>query len=266
MKAKTVRIEYRPGERYTIDGVKGHWDGVVDGGSFFRNAGYGVGEAFRPSLLLLHTTYRGKKLVVRIDRFFKEKLGKLIETRRKLIEMKMPEEVSVKRLQKNEVVIDPMFEKEVAWFSHEVVTSDLKKWLSRVNGVCKQELVEAKKSALSDKEKRQELERQVQAREDREGELIWRRMERAKQQRQRHWRKKIDELIAKGGSKYLKATFTVGQHRQTGEGQFEFAKDGKLYVLRRQDSHVEPKEEQYVSIDRELVPGRIYLVRKEHCY
>ncbi len=70
MKAKTVRIEYRPGERYTIDGVKGSWDGVVEGGSFFRNAGYGVGEAFRPSLLLLHTVYRGKKLVVRIDRFF----------------------------------------------------------------------------------------------------------------------------------------------------------------------------------------------------
>ena len=266
MKAKTVKLEYRPGERYTIEGVKGHWDGVVDGGSFFRNAGYGVGEAFRPSLLLLHTVYRGKNLVVRIDRFFKEKVGKLIETRRKLIEMKMPESVSVKRLKKNEVVKDPMSEKEVAEFTHEVVASDLKEWFSRVSGVSKQELVEAKKSALSDKEKRQERERQAQAQEDREGELIWRRVERASQQRQRRWRKKIDDLIANGDTKYLKATFTLGQHRQTGEGQFEFAKNGKLYVLRRQDSHVEPKGEEYVSIDRELVPGRIYLVRKETCY
>lgn len=265
MKAKTVRLEYRSGERYTIDGVKGSWDGVVEGGSFFRNAGYGVGEAFRPSLLLLHTVYRGKKLVVRIDRFFKEKIGKLIETRRKLIEMKMPESVSIKRLEKNEVVNDPMLEKKVAEFTHEVVTSDLEEWLSRVNGADKQEVGEAKKLTLSDKEKRQERERKSQEEEDQRLEKIWRRVEKAKQQRQRRWRKKMDDLIAKGDSKYLKATFTIGQNRRTGEGQFEFQKDGRLYVLHRQDSYVEPKGEQYVSVDRELVPGRIYLVKKEYC-
>lgn len=265
MKAKTVKLEYHPGERYTVDGVKGHWDGIVEGGSFFRNAGYGVGEAFRPSLLLLHTVYRGKKLVVRIDRFFKDKLGKLIENRRKLIEMKMPESVSVKRLKKNEVVTDPMFEKKVAEFTHEVIASDLKEWLSRVNDVSKQELVEAKNSALSDKEKRRKQERQAQAREVREGELIWRRIERARKQCQSRWRKKVDDLIANGDTKYLKGIFVVGQHRQTGEGQFEFQRDGKLYVLRRQDSHIEPRGEQYVSIERELVPDRIYLVRKETC-
>ncbi len=88
----------------------------------------------------------------------------------------------------------------------------------------------------------------------------------AKEKRLVEWRKKMEALIAGGDSKYLKATFTLGQHRQTGEGQFEFQKDGKLYVLRRQDSHIKPEGEQYVSIDRELVPGRIYLVRKEHCY
>lgn len=266
MKAKVVKLEYRPGERYTVDGVKGHWDGIVEGGSFFRNAGYGVGEAFRPSLLLLHTIYRGKKLVVRIDRFFKEKLGKLIETRRKLIEMKMPESVSVKRLKKNEVVRDPMFEEVIAEFTHEVITSDLEEWLSRVNSVGQQELIEVKKLALSDKKERQELQRQAQAKEDWEGELILRRIEINRKQRQNRWRKKIDALIANGDTKYLKGTFVIGQHRQTGEGQFEFQKNGKLYVLRRQDSHIEPKGEQYVSIDRELVPGRIYLVKKETCY
>lgn len=266
MKAKCVRLEYRPGERYTTEGVKGHWDGVVEGGAFFRNAGYGVGEAFRPSLLLLHIKYRGKEMVVRIDRFFKEKLGKLIETRRKLIEMKIPESVSVKRLKKNEVVTDPILEEKVAEFTHEVVTSDLEEWLSQVSGANKQERDEAKRAALYDKQKRQEQERQAQVKEDLRLEKIWRRVESAKKQRQRRWRKKIDNLIANGDSKYLKATFVVGQNRRTGEGQFEFQKDGKLYVLHRQDSYVEPKGEQYVSVDRELVPGRIYLVRKEQCY
>lgn len=259
MKAKCVRLEYRPGERYTVEGVKGSWDGIVEGGAFFRNAGYGVGEAFRPSLLLLHTVYRGKKLVVRIDRFFKEKLGKLVESRRKLIEMSMPESVLVQRLSKKEVVTDPMFEAESEEFSYEVIETDLAEWLSRVSNFTKADIKQVNKSLRSVKEERKRIREQ-------QDEKLYRQIEAARRQRQRRWRKKMDALIAQEGSKYLKATFTLGRHRQTGEGQFEFQKDGKLYVLRRQDSHVEPEREEYVSIDRELVPGRIYLVRREHCY
>lgn len=131
MKAKTVRLEYRPGERFTVDGVKSHWGGKLVGDTYFRNAGYGVGEAFLPSLLLLHTQYRGKALVVRVDRFFKERLGRLVKSRRELIKLAMPEEVSVQRLSKKEVMTDPTEGIAVAEFTHEVVASDLEEWLSR---------------------------------------------------------------------------------------------------------------------------------------
>lgn len=259
MKTKTVRLEYRPGERYTVEGVKGSWGGIVEGCAFFRNAGYGVGEAFRPSLLLLHTVYRGKKLVVRIDRFFKEKLGKLVESRRKLIEMSMPESVSVQRLRKKKVVSDPMFGADSEEFSYEVIETDLTEWLLKVNNFTKADIKQVNKSLRSANEERKRIQEQ-------KDEKLYRQIEVTRRQRQRRWRKKMDALIAQEGSKYLKAAFTLGRHRQTGEGQFEFQKDGRLYVLRWQDSHVEPEGEEYVSIDRELVPGWIYLVRKEHNY
>ena len=170
MKAKTVRLEYRSGERFTVDGVKGHWGGKFKGDVYFRNAGYGVGEAFLPSLLLLHTQHRGEALVVRVDRFFKERLGRLIESRRELIKLAMPEEVSIQRLSEKEVVTDPIEGIAVAEFTYEVVADDLEAWLVRVANLTKKEIDALKKTLRSEKKTRKEG-------EEREGEAIYRRIE-----------------------------------------------------------------------------------------
>lgn len=266
MKAKTISLEYRPGERSTVQGVKGHWGGKFEGEAYFRNAGYGVGEAFIPSLLLLHTQCEGRELTVRVDCFFKERLGRLIESRRELIKMAMPEEVSIQRLGEKERVTDPMDGITVAEFTHEVVTDDLEAWLSRLSNFTKKEIDGVKKFLSSRRKEKQELQEQEDLKREQENEKIWRRIERNTKQRQSRFRKKMDALIAKGDSKYFKAIFIECRHRHTGELQYEFRKDGKLYILHRKDSYTEPVNWQYVYVERELVPGRIYLVRKETCY
>ena len=125
--AKCLRIEYEAGERIVCQGVKGHRAGKHVGGHFFQNAGYGVGQYFISSKLLLYVQLSdAKEYTLRVDRLFKEKVGKLTEQRRELISRTMPEEIKIRKVKKKFLCSDPEMSLDERTLQYEPLRKDAK--------------------------------------------------------------------------------------------------------------------------------------------
>jgi len=95
MKATCKKVTYEKSSFKLVQKVKG---GTVDGfqnGKHLKNRGHGWGELTTPSRLVLSVEINNEKHEIWIDRFFKDKLGKLTSRRRTAIAATMPDEVEV---------------------------------------------------------------------------------------------------------------------------------------------------------------------------
>lgn len=117
MKAKCLEIEYEKGwysssqntKKCDIRYEKGcsHWD---NGNGWQRN--------MKSSSYILITEFEGKKHKVFIDRFFKNNYGKLIESRRNIIEKNMPQEIELVKVSEDSIF-------------YKADEKDLKEWLKK---------------------------------------------------------------------------------------------------------------------------------------
>lgn len=74
----------------------------------------------------------------------------------------------------------------------------------------------------------------------------------------------MDTMLAESPDLYLKVEFQEGINRKNGRRQWEHRKGGKLYVLHYLDFYSSSQGPIFVKVDRELVPGKIFLVRRLH--
>ena len=128
MKAKCLEIKYEEGwysssqntKKCDIRREKGmvHWD---NGNGWQRN--------YKSSSYILITEFEGEQHKVYIDGFFKHNYGKLIESRRDIIEKNMPEEIELEKVSKDSIF-------------YKCCEKELKDWLKRcVNKNTKKEKI-----------------------------------------------------------------------------------------------------------------------------
>ena len=253
-KATCMKVEYEAGERVVCEGVKGHWAGKHVGGRFFQNAGYGVGQYFIASKLILYIRLRGKKLhPVRVDRFFKDKIGKLTEQRRELIAKAMPETIVVKNGKEVMLNSDPELSKDDRTTQYRVSARDLRDWLART-----QELMGKPKELQKIKQK---IQKQKEA-QRKEEDLKWEKFMKEEEKRRR--REEVEEKarLKERLKNALKLSFVRGRNPRYGTEQWEAQHEGRLYVLQREDNY--DPEEKAVPVEKrfDLVPNRIMLVER----
>lgn len=235
MEAKCVKVEYEAGERITVQGVKGNRAGRYVDGLFFHNAGYGVGQHFIASELILYVRFSGEKLHrVLISQFFKDKLGRLTEQRREMVAQTMPQTVEV--------------EKSIATI-YAVSAKDLSKWFSRLQRLMESP-AELRKIKQKIKEQKEETKKEKDLAEQ-ELEQRWRQIDATEEARLNELRKNA-----------LKLSFIKGNNPKYGTEQWEARYDGRLYILRREDDY--ELEEKNVPVEKmfDLVPDRIVLVQR----
>jgi hypothetical protein len=95
--ARCLGLEYQPGSFELCQGVKGSWSGKYEGGQWFESRGFGWGQRIEPSKLILSVQVEGVAAVQElwVDRFFKDRLGRLTEKRRNALKATMPITVMV---------------------------------------------------------------------------------------------------------------------------------------------------------------------------
>lgn len=92
MKAKTITIEYEPGEYYITQGHKKNERKHRNSyGQYVNPTGYGWGTVSKSSKLTVNVIVNEKHETVLVDRYFKENLGRLTTRRIDAIERTMPE-------------------------------------------------------------------------------------------------------------------------------------------------------------------------------
>lgn len=254
LKAICVRVEYEAGERLTCQGVKGHRAGKHVGGHFFQNAGYGVGQYFISSKLLLYVQFSdAKEHVLRIDRIFKKKIGMLTEKRRELISRTMPKEIQVKKIKEEHLCSDPEMSFDERTVQYKPLTKELEDWLFRV-----QELMANPKELRNvGKAIKQRKDDQRKAAEKAEKQAFKEYCRAAKRARAEE-KAKLEERRQNA----LKLCFVKGYNPKYGSEQWEARYGGRLYVLRREDDY--ELEEKHVPVEKifDLVPSRIVLVQR----
>lgn len=150
MKAKCLNVEYKTSSYELCQGIKDYQDGKSVDEKWFNGRGYGWGEHIESSKLILHAEVRGKQEEIWIDRFFKDKLGRLIERRRVLIQKTMPEFVSVRRA---------IGSGGMRYWT--VTEKDLGRWLSRIEALPENTISAIKKEiSIRKKMERQEIEKE----------------------------------------------------------------------------------------------------------
>lgn len=240
MKAKCLKVVYKAGSYELCQGVKDYQDGKSVGGKWFSNRGYGWGEHIESSKLILHTEVRGKKEQIWVDRFFKDKLGRLIERRRVLIQKTMPEFVSVRRA---------VGSGGTKYWT--VTEKDLGLWLSRIEALPENTVSAVKKKISARKKVKWQEAKKEQARLERRMAGVERQMRFEEQRRLEERRRNA-----------LRLAFTIGHNPKYGDEQWEARQNGRLFVLRREDVY-EPSEGEIPVEERfDLVPGRIVLVQR----
>lgn len=253
MKAKCLRIEYEPGERFTCQGVKGFQSGKRIGGRFFQSAGYGVGQYFISSKLLLYIKVGTKKHILRVDRFFKDKLGKLTEQRRELLSRTMPTEIDVKKIKEQYLCEDPEVSLDERTLQYAAVATELDEWLAKVQAlIADPKAIRSLKKAL--KEKKEAEEKALEAAEKESFREYAREIKKARAEE----KKRLEERRKSA----LKLPFTKGRNPKYDCDQWEAQHEGRLYVLRREDSY--DSAEGPIPIEKvfDLVQDRIVLVSR----
>lgn len=89
-------VSYQPGSYETVKTSAGiEPDTVRINGIRYANRGTGFAERITPSQLILYAEVRGRLAAIYIDRYFKEKWGRLTAKRREAIQATMPEVIAV---------------------------------------------------------------------------------------------------------------------------------------------------------------------------
>lgn len=120
MKVRCIGIEYQSGSFQLVQGVKGHEGDFRIGAQKFHNRGSGWGEFVTGSKLILTVEVDGQNCEIWVDRFFKRNLGRLVESRRRLIKQTMPDFVDIEKA---------VSERGTEYYV--VSQSDLDAWLAR---------------------------------------------------------------------------------------------------------------------------------------
>ena len=83
MNAKCITVRYEAGEYYLKNGVKGGatYGCYYKNGKYHKNRGFGWESVYAPSRLILVVEIEGKRTEIWIDRFFKERVGRLTNNR-----------------------------------------------------------------------------------------------------------------------------------------------------------------------------------------
>ncbi len=95
MKAKVLRLEYDPGYFCLTNGHKEYERSGYRNGRYVSQRGYGWASECKGSRLTLKVDLGGLVEEIWVDRYFKERLGRLTEKRRRIIEATVPDEVCV---------------------------------------------------------------------------------------------------------------------------------------------------------------------------
>ena len=112
--AKCITVRYEAGEYYLKNGVKGGatYGCYYKNGKYHKNRGFGWESVYAPSRLILVVEIEGKRTEIWIDRFFKERVGRLTNNRICKIVGAMPNFVEVKNMGNYYLVQDSSLE---AW-------------------------------------------------------------------------------------------------------------------------------------------------------
>ena len=119
--AKCVSLRYQSGSFALVQGVK---KGVKDGfrdGIHFRNRGFGWGEEYEPSRLILTVEIKKVTHDIKIEQFWKSSLGRLTKKRQDIIISEMPQTIKVEKVTNQNGTTYLMVGEE-----------SLKSWLDRV--------------------------------------------------------------------------------------------------------------------------------------
>ena len=114
MNAKCITVRYEAGEYYLKNGVKGGatYGCYYKNGKYHKNRGFGWESVYAPSRLILVVEIEGKRTEIWIDRFFKERVGRLTNNRICKIVGAMPNFVKFKNMGNYYLVQDSSLE---AW-------------------------------------------------------------------------------------------------------------------------------------------------------
>ena len=114
MNAKCITVRYEAGEYYLKNGVKrgATYGCYYKNGKYHKNRGCGWESVYVPSRLILVAEIEGKRNEIWIDRFFKERVGRLTNNRICKIVGAMPNFVEVKNMGNYYLVQDSSLE---AW-------------------------------------------------------------------------------------------------------------------------------------------------------
>jgi hypothetical protein len=98
MNAKTVSINYEPGEFYMTQGHKGYERRHRNkSGHLVTPTGFGWGSVSKPSRITVGIEVKDKYAEVYVDYFFKRNWGKLTAGRVQAIKDTMPDEIKVNK-------------------------------------------------------------------------------------------------------------------------------------------------------------------------
>lgn len=98
MLATCLEVRYEEGEFYLSQQVKKGTRTKYKNGYTHSPRGFGWGDTFKPSRLILYIEVDGQRGYSWIDRYFKDTVGRLTEKRRKKIISTMPSTVKVEEI------------------------------------------------------------------------------------------------------------------------------------------------------------------------